>query len=128
MPNPLLMAHFRLYVQVLQQLTKTKQYSKAVSTLGSYRKCKQLAQLEMLVNPTVETLMADDSMANAGTLEITFRRGRMIVELPASVLFDSGSADLSDEGKKAVVEVARVRCLLRSALSSELWFSQCTYF
>lgn len=30
----------------------------------------QLAQLEMLVNPTVETLEADDSMANAGTLEI----------------------------------------------------------
>jgi hypothetical protein len=30
----------------------------------------QLAQLEMLVNPTVETLFADDSMANAGTLEI----------------------------------------------------------
>jgi Contractile injection system tube protein len=30
----------------------------------------QLAQLEMLVSPTVETLMADDSMANAGTLEI----------------------------------------------------------
>ncbi len=30
----------------------------------------QLAQLEMLVNPTVETLMSDDSMANAGTLEI----------------------------------------------------------
>jgi hypothetical protein len=30
----------------------------------------QLAQLEMLINPTVETLLADDSMANAGTLEI----------------------------------------------------------
>lgn len=30
----------------------------------------QLAQLEMLVNPTVETLQADDAMANAGTLEI----------------------------------------------------------
>lgn len=30
----------------------------------------QLAQLEMLVNPTVETLVADDNMANAGTLEI----------------------------------------------------------
>ncbi|HEX4004731.1 MAG TPA: hypothetical protein VHX60_01020 [Acidobacteriaceae bacterium] len=30
----------------------------------------QLAQLEMLVNPTVETLEADDAMANAGTLEI----------------------------------------------------------
>ena len=30
----------------------------------------QLAQLEMLVNPSVETLASDDSMANAGTLEI----------------------------------------------------------
>jgi len=30
----------------------------------------QLAQLEMLVNPTVETLNSDDTMANAGTLEI----------------------------------------------------------
>jgi hypothetical protein len=30
----------------------------------------QLAQLEMLVNPTVETLMNDDAMANAGSLEI----------------------------------------------------------
>jgi hypothetical protein len=30
----------------------------------------QLAQLEMLVNPKVETLLADDNMANAGTLEI----------------------------------------------------------
>lgn len=30
----------------------------------------QLAQLEMLINPTVETLLSDDSMANAGTLEI----------------------------------------------------------
>jgi hypothetical protein len=30
----------------------------------------QLAQLEMLVNPTVETLLADDNLANAGALEI----------------------------------------------------------
>jgi hypothetical protein len=30
----------------------------------------QLAQLEMLINPTVETLQADDAMANSGTLEI----------------------------------------------------------
>ena len=30
----------------------------------------QLAQLEMLVNPTAETLLADDSLANSGTLEI----------------------------------------------------------
>jgi hypothetical protein len=30
----------------------------------------QLAQLEMLINPTVETLIADDAMASSGTLEI----------------------------------------------------------
>jgi hypothetical protein len=30
----------------------------------------QLAQLEMLVNPSVETLLSDDQMASAGTLEI----------------------------------------------------------
>ena len=30
----------------------------------------QLAQLEMLINPTVETLLADDAMANSGALEI----------------------------------------------------------
>jgi len=30
----------------------------------------QLSQLEMLINPTVETLLADDAMASAGTLEI----------------------------------------------------------
>jgi hypothetical protein len=30
----------------------------------------QLARLEMLVNPTVETLLNDDAMANAGSLEI----------------------------------------------------------
>jgi hypothetical protein len=30
----------------------------------------QLSQLEMLINPTVETLQADDGRANAGTLEI----------------------------------------------------------
>jgi chemotaxis protein MotB len=48
------------------------------------------------------------ALIDAGTLEIIFRRGRMIVALPASVLFDSGSADLSDDGKKAVTAVARV--------------------
>lgn len=30
----------------------------------------QIAQLEMLINPSVETLQSDDALANAGTLEI----------------------------------------------------------
>jgi chemotaxis protein MotB len=48
------------------------------------------------------------SLIDAGTLEITFRRGRAIVTLPASVLFDSGSAELSESGAKTVAEVAKI--------------------
>src|SRR5271169_226376 len=48
------------------QLEFPKKFPLAV-TLGLQ---PQLAQLEMLVNPTVETLISDDNMANAGTLEI----------------------------------------------------------
>src|SRR5271154_5133778 len=48
------------------QLEFPAQYPNAVQ----YGLQPQLAQLEMLVNPTVETLQADDAMANAGTLEI----------------------------------------------------------
>ena len=47
-------------------------------------------------------------MIDSGKLEVTYRRGRMIVELPAAVLFASGSADLSDEGRSALREVAAV--------------------
>jgi chemotaxis protein MotB len=47
-------------------------------------------------------------MIDSGKLQINFRRGRMIVELPAAVLFASGSADLSDDGRKALQEVAKI--------------------
>ena len=48
------------------QLEFPSQYPNA----GKYGLHPQLAQLEMLVNPSVETLLADDAMAAAGTLEI----------------------------------------------------------
>ncbi len=47
-------------------------------------------------------------MIDNGRLEVHFRRGRMIVELPAQVLFPSGSADLSEEGGEALREVAKI--------------------
>lgn len=43
-----------------------------------------------------------------GKLNVHLRRGRMIVELPARVLFDSGSADLTPDGKTSLREVAKV--------------------
>jgi chemotaxis protein MotB len=53
-------------------------------------------------------------MIDSGRLEVTFRRGRMIVELPAQVLFPSGSAGLTADGSKALHEVAKILRTMRS--------------
>ena len=50
--------------------TDQLEFPKQNATAVQFGLLPQLAQLEMLVNPTVEALEADDSMANAGTLEI----------------------------------------------------------
>ena len=47
-------------------------------------------------------------LIDAGRLKVKIVDGRMVVELATDVLFASGSADLSDEGKGAIEEVARV--------------------
>ena len=46
------------------------EFPKQFPLAGRFGLHPQLAQLEMLVNPTVETLLADNAMASAGTLEI----------------------------------------------------------
>lgn len=45
-------------------------------------------------------------MIDSGKLEVIVRHGRMVVKLPAGILFASGSADLSKEGKAALADVA----------------------
>jgi len=50
--------------------TDQLEFPKKNPTAVQYGIHPQLAQLEMLVNPTVETLESDNNMANAGTLEI----------------------------------------------------------
>jgi chemotaxis protein MotB len=47
-------------------------------------------------------------MIDAGHLETTFRRGRMIVNLPEKVLFPSGSAELTKGGARALGQVAEI--------------------
>jgi chemotaxis protein MotB len=53
-------------------------------------------------------------MIDSGRLKVTFRRGRMIVELPAQVLFPSGSAELTVGGSKALAEVASILRVMRN--------------
>jgi len=50
--------------------TDQLEFPKQNSTAIQFGLLPQLSQLEMLVNPRVQTLQADDAMANAGTLEI----------------------------------------------------------
>jgi hypothetical protein len=57
-------------IKLEAELDATDQLESQDPTALQYGLQPQLAQLEMLVNPTVETLQADDTMANAGTLEI----------------------------------------------------------
>jgi chemotaxis protein MotB len=47
-------------------------------------------------------------MIDSGKLTVVMRHGRMVVKLPASVLFASASADLSKEGQTALTEVAHI--------------------
>jgi chemotaxis protein MotB len=48
------------------------------------------------------------SLIDAGTLKVTINDGRMVLQLPSDVLFDSGSAKLSKVGKSAIAEVTSV--------------------
>jgi hypothetical protein len=59
-----------LKIEAEMDATDQLEFPKQHPTAVQYGLLPQLSQLEMLVNPTVETLDADDSMANAGTLEI----------------------------------------------------------
>jgi chemotaxis protein MotB len=47
-------------------------------------------------------------LIDAGKLQVKMADGRMVLELPTDVLFDTGSARLSKVGKEAIVEVAQV--------------------
>lgn len=48
------------------------------------------------------------ALIDSGKLQVVMRHGRMVVKLPASVLFSSGSAELSKDGQAAVADVARI--------------------
>jgi chemotaxis protein MotB len=55
---------------------------------------------------TLTSKLAD--MISSGKIKVSVREGRMLVDLPSSVLFASGSADLQEAGKPALAEVAAV--------------------
>jgi chemotaxis protein MotB len=47
-------------------------------------------------------------MIDSGKLQVAIKHGRMVVKLPAGILFASGSAELSKDGKVALNDVATI--------------------
>lgn len=48
------------------------------------------------------------AMIDSGRLRVRIFRNRMVVELPDNVLFDSGEAELREQGQQTLAEVAQV--------------------
>jgi len=55
-----------------------------------------------------EVLSRFRSLIDAGRLSVSIARGRMVINLPQDILFDSGSADLGSGGRGTLEEVAHV--------------------
>jgi chemotaxis protein MotB len=47
------------------------------------------------------------SMVDAGELKIVTRRGRLVLQLPNDVLFDSGASEVKPQGKVAIAQIAK---------------------
>ncbi|MBN2716663.1 MAG: flagellar motor protein MotB [Deltaproteobacteria bacterium] len=81
---------------------------KAVKELAA-RKAKAEARVKEF-----KTLLAKfKKLIDSGKLEVKIKDGRMVLVLPTDILFASGSAELSDEGKAAIKEVAEVLATIR---------------
>jgi chemotaxis protein MotB len=46
------------------------------------------------------------ALVDAGTIKVEFRKGRLVVQLASSILFDSGKTELKTEGQTALTNLA----------------------
>jgi chemotaxis protein MotB len=90
-----------------QSVTATKQTLQA--TQGEIEQLRQQrADVERRLAMVKELTQKFKAMIDTGKLKLIERRGRMIVKMPAEVLFASGSAELSPDGKNTLAQVAGV--------------------
>lgn len=97
------------------QLAECKKQSKSLSSVKDNLETTR-AELESLRKQREQTAKRLEAfkdlseklkkMIDSGRLDVVIRDGRMVVKLPASVLFDSGSAELSRDGELALMELA----------------------
>lgn len=66
------------------------------------------AEAERRIEEFKSLLLRFKELIDAGKLKVTMTDGRMVLQLPTDVLFNSGSARLSDVGKDAIVQITQV--------------------
>lgn len=87
----------------IDQLAKEAGVTKA--ELEELRKEKAKREKELAV---YKNLFAElKALVDAGTIKVVFRKGRLVVELASSILFESAKASLSDEGREALTKLAK---------------------
>jgi chemotaxis protein MotB len=93
--------------QVLKEKgTLTKALDEATVRLDELRKAQAAAEARaQLFQQFVQKFK---SLIDAGQLKIVTRNGRLVLQLPNDVLFDSGQTALKPAGKDALLQVARV--------------------
>ncbi|MBN2528606.1 MAG: OmpA family protein [Deltaproteobacteria bacterium] len=90
-------------MEAQEQLKKTDEMKQE---LKQVQEKKQTLSAERL--KTVKDILDQlKSIIEAGNLKVRTKRGKMTLELPSAVLFDSGKADLSDKGKETMSSVAK---------------------
>lgn len=67
---------------------------------------KQKAAAEARLKLFDEFLAKFKKMIDAGKLDITVRRGQIVLALGTDILFDTGKTEIKDDGKAALAEVA----------------------
>lgn len=89
----------------LQQMS-TLQGEELEARLAELRSLREQSQRsQRLYESLIERFR---SMIDAGQLEVTNERGRLVINLPQDILFSSGSASLGREGITAITEVGHV--------------------
>lgn len=86
----------------LDDLAKEAGMTKAELEELRKEKAKRLAELQVY-----RDLFASlKKLVDAGTIQVEFRKGMLVVKLSSAILFDSGKTSLKDEGQAALAELA----------------------
>ena len=90
----------QLETQLAQLSTNLSASKEELATLRAQR-----AETEKRIAAIEDIQKQFAKMIDTGQLKVTARRGSLVISLPSEVLFASGSAEVSEKGQVAVIEI-----------------------